>query len=56
MKVLKDIFVTYEIAQKFKEIGFDEDCIGAYDCYCMLHIINSNDRFLLSENEILKLE
>lgn len=30
IKMLKDIFVTYEIAQKFKEIGFDEPCIAGY--------------------------
>ncbi|WP_404812052.1 hypothetical protein ACIRNY_10975 [Capnocytophaga canimorsus] len=52
METLKDIFVSYEIAQKLKEIGFDEPCIGAYDCYCMLHTINSNDKFSLSKNEI----
>lgn len=52
MENLDDIFVPYEIALKLKEIGFDADCIGAYDCYCMLHIINSNDRFSLDKNEI----
>ncbi|MFJ1491865.1 hypothetical protein [Capnocytophaga canis] len=30
METLKDIFVSYEIAQKLKEIGFDEKCIASY--------------------------
>lgn len=31
MQTLKDIFVPYEIAQKLKEIGFDEPCLAYYD-------------------------
>ncbi|GIM60058.1 hypothetical protein CAPN008_01080 [Capnocytophaga canis] len=31
METLKNIFVSYEIAQKLKEIGFDEPCISYYE-------------------------
>lgn len=31
MKTLNDIFVPYKIAEKLKEIGFDEPCIGYYE-------------------------
>ncbi|WP_212898454.1 hypothetical protein [Capnocytophaga cynodegmi] len=31
METLKDIFVSYEIAQKLKEIGFDEKCIASWN-------------------------
>ena len=27
---MKEQFVTYEIALKLKELGFDEECLGAY--------------------------
>lgn len=27
---MKDQFVTYEIAKKLKELGFNEDCFGCY--------------------------
>lgn len=42
METLKDIFVPYKIAQKLKEIGFDEPCIAYYDdryCLYMWHSI-----------------
>lgn len=28
---MKDQFVTYEIARRLKELGFNGPCIGAYD-------------------------
>lgn len=31
METLKDIFVSYEIALKLKEIGFNEPCIAIYN-------------------------
>ena len=30
---MKEQFVTYEIALKLKELGFDEDCINFYSFY-----------------------
>lgn len=33
MKNIKDLFVTYEIALKLKELGFDENCFGYYDLF-----------------------
>ena len=67
MSVLKDIFVSYEIAKKLKEIGFDEKCIFRYidgelslethekyvvkNCVEIEHIINFNYN-LFRENNI----
>ena len=42
MSNLKDQFVTYEIALKLKELGFDEDCLGYYNSFNKLEI----DRYL----------
>lgn len=40
METLKDIFVSYEIVQKLKEIGFDEPCLFYYSwenkMYCLI--------------------
>lgn len=31
MKNIKDNFVSYEMALKLKELGFEEDCLGCYN-------------------------
>lgn len=37
---MKHLFVTYEIAKKLKELGFDEPCLGLFD---------ANKTFLIKE-------
>lgn len=49
---MEEIFVSYDVAQGLKEIGFDRKCMAVYDYYCMFHIINSNDKFSLNKDEI----
>lgn len=37
---MKNKFVTYKIASKLKEIGFDEDCIGYFHNYVEPSFVN----------------
>ncbi|GIZ15524.1 hypothetical protein [Capnocytophaga catalasegens] len=42
MNTLKDIFVSYEIAEKLKEIGFDQECLFYYSYPEKIHCLTHN--------------
>ncbi len=45
-------FVTYEIALKLKELGFDEECIASYGCTNdLLELCYSQELFGLVDNQ-----
>ena len=39
---MKEQFVTYEIALKLKELGFDEECLAWYDKDKQFQLLNTN--------------
>lgn len=49
MEILKNIFVSHQIAQKLKEIGFIENCIAFYDLDGNLSTIIKKQEALLDE-------
>lgn len=55
MEILKDIFVTCDIAVQLKEIGFDEPCIFYYDVFKEL-MIQTNGTVYWHRKESIKIE
>jgi hypothetical protein len=51
METIKDQFVSYEIAKEFKELGYDEPCLGYYyifeheNCFLISTIVNRNSEW-----------
>jgi hypothetical protein len=42
-------FLTYELALKLKEVGFNEPCMGYYDCERDLKLVPNKNKFLSCE-------
>jgi hypothetical protein len=46
---MNEEFVSYEIALKLKEVGFNEPCMGYYDCERDLKLVPNKNKFLSCE-------
>ena len=42
-------FLTYELTLKLKEVGFNEPCMGYYDCERDLKLVPNKSKFLQCE-------
>ena len=42
-------FLTYELTLKLKEVGFNEPCMGYYDCERDLKLVPNKNKFLSCE-------